>query len=106
MADETFTYSADFSDVHRELDDIRGRMQSFSSGAAFGVAAVGAALAFDAITTAIGSAVDAAKDWVAAAAEAQQVDARLGLAIRSAGEEVGFTQEQLEDLAVSLQRVS
>lgn len=111
--DVELDFGANFDPAKRALAQFQSHMRSQMSimGVAMGtiIGNVGFAAISGGInvaTSAFSSLIDKSKEWVAAAAEAEQVDTRLEIAVRNAGNAFSYTADQLKESASLLQRQS
>lgn len=110
MSDVDITFGADFKDVKDELSGLRSDINAWAEGVKkAGITAFAAwasTKAFGLIRGALGELQDTIGGWINAASEAAEIDKRLEIALRGAGEAAGFSIEELRDMASELQRVS
>ena len=109
MSDVEIDFGGDFDDLKDQLDDIGRDIRG-----TFGAASVAAAATFttaalegfELLAEGIHGALELMREWIQFAAEGEQVNLRLALAVRGAGDEFAYTVEQLQEMANGLQDVS
>lgn len=109
MSDVEIDFGGDFDDLRDQLDDISRDIRG-----TFGAASVAAAATFttaalegfELLSEGIHGALELMREWIQFAAEGEQVNLRLALAVRGAGDEFAYTVEQLQEMANGLQDVS
>lgn len=97
--DVEITFDGELSGIKESLDGLSSYVQGWGSTIkSIGVAAFGG--------WAVKEALGFAKEFMAAASESAQVDAKLGAVLEASGHAAGYSSEQLNKLANDLQKVT